>query len=94
KIIHYGDISLVDAIPSPWHLHETDRETIVQWSGNRSNPLTGNVLPGKLIPRGNSVYTYFEFEVSDFGGEFGSPNTITKRLNVHLTHYHPGVSSF
>ena len=78
-------IEFDDVIPSPW----TDTSIspinrIIEWEGDASNPLTGNILAGTFesnSPDGTTSIA-FRFLISDFGGESGAENTVSRELTI------------
>ncbi|WP_299900597.1 hypothetical protein [uncultured Aquimarina sp.] len=72
-------------IPSPWETTSISfLSSLVYWDGNETNPLTGNIVAGKIVTNGNAVSISFSFLVRDYGGLDSSANTITKSLNIYI----------
>ena len=68
-----------------WYDHNGQGYRIISWSGDRNNPLTGNILSGSFETTTDNVSTYFNFTASDFGGQFGDPNIVSKRLTINIS---------
>lgn len=82
SILPGGYTNVVSSVPSPWvRTYANDNEHF-RWSGDRSNPLTGSILSGRLTAPYDRFRVVFRFVVTDFGGESRRPNTITKELNI------------
>lgn len=77
-------IEFDSSIPAPWQDELTGLSRTIQWNGDPSNPLTGFILAGTFEANGELVSDTFRFFVSDFGGESGDPNTISKQLNLFI----------
>ena len=72
-------------ITSQWNTREVNGRDVMEWEGDRRNPVTGSILNLDLTTGVgcNNTYTSFDFELSDFGGELSMPNTISKRLTIY-----------
>lgn len=75
-------IEFDSSIPAPWQDNVTGLSRTIQWNGDSSNPLTGFILSGTFEANGELVSDTFRFFVSDFGGETGDTNTVSKQLNI------------
>ena len=77
-------IEITSTIPDNWENNISGLSRIIQWNGNRNNPLTGNILSGTFEAHTVDNFTTdaFRFTVSDFGGESGSSNTVFRELTI------------
>lgn len=80
----YDYVEFSDPIPSPWTQTTTSPlSSVINWFGDASNPLSGNILAGKMVSEGNQVSHELFFMVKNFGGESGNSNTTYASLNVY-----------
>lgn len=88
-------VEFTDPIPSPWVQNTTSSlSSVINWYGERSDPLSGNILAGKMIIEGNNIAHEFFFTVKDFGGESGDTNTISASLNIYSGNHTTEIVSF
>ena len=72
-------------ISSPWTTTDISLlSRMIAWSGDRNNPLTGNVITGRFRTNAQIVSVVFRFYVRDFGGESRIPNSNSGTLNIYL----------
>lgn len=91
QIRNKNNFILQNEVSHPWNTSEFEQKLNIFWYGDEANPFTGNIFSESFRTDSSTSTNYFVFEVDDFGGESGSPNTISKELRVDLTDYHPGV---
>ncbi|MGC1203926.1 MAG: hypothetical protein WA839_03455 [Flavobacteriaceae bacterium] len=79
-------IEFDSAIPDSWQDNVSGLSRIIKWNGDPNNPLTGNILPGTFEAKSVDDFTgaAFRFTVSDFGGESGSSNSVSKELTIFI----------
>ncbi len=77
-----GYLRIDTRIPAPWNYSYRSGTEYIEWEGDRSDPLTGAALTGTFTAPYVRTRVVFTFNVTDFGGETGSPNTTTKELNI------------
>ena len=77
-------VSIDGTIAPRWTMRQENGREVVEWEGDRRNPFTGSILSVDMTTVGacTGSYSSFDFEVSDFGGEFGSSNVISKSLSI------------
>ena len=77
-------IEFASTLPDSWQDNVSGLSRIIKWTGDSTNPLTGNILTGTFEANGELVSETFRFFVSDFGGESGDSNTVLKELNIYI----------
>ena len=88
-------IEFVTSIPNPWTISNISILTrMIQWQGDENNPLTGSILNGPFEANGQNIILSFGFYVSDFGGESGSSNTVSKELNLYIGNHNTEIIEF
>lgn len=88
-------ITLLEPVSGPWSLRNSILQDIVEWRGNRSDPLTGSVISGNFRADGGNISMVFGFNVVDFGGESGRrPNRIYKELNLYIGNHPTEIRPF
>lgn len=87
-IEHSGGLIMDFRIPAPWTQFSNTPYQIIQWNGNRNNPLDGAAIGGNFRLTDYRDIITFKFTVSDFGGNARRPNTISKELSVSLGNVH------
>ena len=80
--------------PSPWQDYITGISRVIRWNGDPNNPLTGNILAGEFEANGDSIIHSFRFYVSDFGGETGDSNFISKELVINIGNHDTEIIEF
>lgn len=72
-------------LPSPWDYRNTGPlESVLEWIGDRSNPLTGGAIESTFRTHRDNSSLPLRFVVADFGGRRTSPNRILKVLTVAI----------
>ncbi|MGB3607467.1 hypothetical protein [Psychroserpens sp.] len=79
---------------APWTQELSGLSFFVDWVGDQSAPLTGNILVGTFRPNGGNISTTFFFSVRDFGGEANMPNTTSGQLNIFIGDFNTELISF
>ena len=88
-------IEFISTIPDPWTAADVSAlSRMIQWSGNPNNPITGNILSGTFETNGELVSLSFRFYVSDFGGESGSSNSVSKELTIYIGDHDTEIIEF
>ncbi len=88
-------VEFTDPITSPWvQSTVSPLSSVINWFGERSNPVSGSILAGKIVIEGNQVSHEFIFMVKDFGGESGNTNTIYASLNIYGSNHTTEIISF
>lgn len=88
-------IEFTNPISSPWiKSTNSSLSSVINWYGDRTDPLSGNILAGKIVAEGDLVSHEFFFTVTDFGREDGNTNTITISLNILNGKHNTEVISF
>jgi len=87
-------IEFDSAIPDTWQDNVSGLSRTIQWNGNSSNPLTGNILNGTFEANGEFVSDTFRFFVSDFGGESGDSNSVSKELAIYIGNHDTEIIEF
>ncbi len=75
-------IVLETAIPSPWTRTNLGLSQMIEWRGDRNNPLTGNLINGRFRTNAQLVSIAVRFYVRDFGGERRISNSSYGTLNL------------
>ena len=92
-------IQLESVIPDNWEVNDNGFSTTIQFSGDRDNPISGNILSGSFFTTGqftgsNFLSDSFRLEVSDFGGAEGTTrNTTQAELNILIGEHETEVQS-
>ena len=77
-------IELIDPVPTTWSISEISAlSSVLAWSGDPANPISGNILAGSFRTDGNLVSHELKFTVKDYGGTSGSVNTFFASLNIY-----------
>ncbi len=87
-------IELETAIPSSWQTTISGLSTFVNWFGDETNPVTGNILTGTFRANGDLVGHSFNFMAKDFGGSSSMENTIFKSLNIFSGNHPTEIRNF
>jgi len=83
------------AITSPWTLNTiSPLSRIIEWQGDSSNPLTSGIINGSFIAKGDNISDIFRFYVSDFGGQSGTSNSVSKQLNIYTGNHSTEILQF
>ncbi len=57
---------------------------MIEWRGDRNNPVTGSVTTGRIRTGNGNVSLVFRFNIRDFGGESGVPNRSNGVLDLYI----------
>jgi len=55
----------------------------INWYGDLSNRLSGNILTGKMVVEGSNVSHELFFMIKNFGGESGDSNVTYASLYIY-----------
>ena len=78
-------LTFENPIPAPWTFSNSGSlQSVIEWVGDRSNPLTGQAQSDHFTVRGNNIGTPFRFFIRDFGGANRTSNELSKELNVYI----------
>ncbi|WP_303318295.1 hypothetical protein Q4Q34_10675 [Flavivirga abyssicola] len=83
--------------PNTWTDSNNGFSRAITWQGNVNNPITGNILTGTFITRGDqndTVSMSISLSMQDFGGESGNGNTMFKDLNIHIGNHNTEIVEF
>jgi len=96
-----GDyLTFQEPVESPWVVTDiTELTKNVEFMGDRSGPLTANVLTGRIQIKGNRIgdpltSVAYNFWVRDFGGQSGSVNTFSGELNILIDDHETEIVQF
>lgn len=82
---------ITSEINSPWSIRDISiLNRMIEWNGDASNPITGFILGGKIIPKrvnNSNTGSSFTFYIKDFGGESGNSNLISAELNLVVDNF-------
>ncbi|WP_445956068.1 hypothetical protein, partial [Yeosuana sp.] len=87
-------IEFDSAIPDTWQDNVSGLSRIIKWNGDSNNPLTGNILTGTFEANGENILATFRFFVSDFGGESGDSNSVSKELAIYIGNHDTEIIEF
>ncbi len=88
-------VEFTDPITSPWVQSTiSPLSSVINWFGERSNPVSGSILAGTIAVEGNQISHEFIFMVKDFGGESGDTNTIYASLNIYSANHPTEIIPF
>ena len=87
-------VELETAVPSNWVLSTSGLSTFMNWFGNESNPLTGNITSGTFRARGKNVNHIFHFMARDFGGASANENTTYGTLNIYSGNHNTAIRNY
>lgn len=96
-----GDyLEFQEPVESPWVVTDlTELTRRVEFTGDRSAPLTANVLTGRFRIKGNRIgdsltSVAYNFWVRDFGGQSGTENTFSAELNIQIDDHETEIVEF
>ena len=88
-------MEFLEPVNSPWVVREISELTkSVEYTGDRSAPLTANVLTGRFRINGRGISDAYKFRVRDFGGQSGSVNIFTAELNIQIDDHETEIVEF
>ena len=86
-------VQLETAIPSPWETSIVGLSTFINWFGDEVNPVTGNILTGTFIAKGDNANHLFNFMARDYGGDSSNENITFGSLNIYSGNHPTEISN-
>lgn len=93
-------LEFLEPVESPWAVTDlTELTRRVEFTGDRSDPLTAYVLTCQFRVHGNRIgnpqtSVSYNFWVRDFGGQSGSVNTYSAELNIQIDDHETEIVEF
>lgn len=86
-------VELTSAIPNRWETSTVGLNTFINWFGDAANPVTGAILTGSFIAKGDVVNHVFNFMARDYGGDSPIGNTTFGSLNIYSGSQPTGIGN-
>ena len=82
-------MNIITDIPSPWtnstvDLGDANLSSVYSWSGDRNNPITGNILNGSFTVNGDDEVFLLFLQAKDFGGDSLESNFSSKIFTTYV----------